>query len=164
MANSLEITIKEDLKELERLKRLQQSLAKEKRVIALIRISKSKDKSRQALADHLGVNRKTLRLWIKEYHKGGIEAMLEIKPKRKESTIFTSEIHEALEKRVMDIHNSFKGYWDAQNWLKSEFGLDVKYQTVREHLIRHFDTKVKRPRRSHVKKDPEAVALFKNAT
>ena len=164
MANSIEITIKEDLKELERIKRNQQSLAKEKRVIALIRISKSKDKNRQALADYLGVNRKTLRLWIKEYQKGGIEAMLETKPRRKGSTIFTKEIHEGLKKRVMDKHNSFKGYWDAQNWLKSEFDLDVKYQTVREHLIRHFETKVKRPRKSHVKKDPGAVALFKNAT
>ena len=158
----LKIEVKEGLEELERIKRIQTSLAKEKRVVALIRITNNADKTRQDLSNYLGVNRKTLRVWLMEYQSGGIEKMLEVRAKRKGSKIITNEIHKGLESRVKDSHNSFKGYWDAQNWVKEEYNVDVKYQRIREYLIQHFGTKVKKPRKSHIKKDEGAVALFKN--
>ena len=164
MGKKLDLIIKESDSELRSLKQKQKTLAKQKRVIALLRIKNSMDASRQELSNYLGVDRKTLRRWLIEYRHGGIETMLEIRAKRKGSKIITQEIHEGLERRVTDPSNSFLGYWDAQQWVLSEYGVKVKYQRIREYLIQYFGTKVKRPRKTHVKKDAGAVALFKNAT
>lgn len=164
MSKKVEVQVKECIKALKNLQGQQTSLSKQKRVIALQRIKNSEDSTRQELSNYLGVNRKTLRRWLIEYNKGGIELLLANHPRRKGSKIITKEIHEGLESRVTDPKNSFRGYWDAQRWIASEYGIEVKYQRVREYLIKHFETKVKRPRKSHIKKDLSAVALFKNAT
>ena len=90
--------------------------------------------------------------------------MLTDKPKNKKSKIISQEIHDGLKKRVYDVNNSFLGYWDAQRWVASEYGVEVKYQRIREYLIKHFGTKVKSPRKSHVKKDKEDEASFLKTT
>ena len=164
MKTPLEISVKESVEELNRLKNSQTSLAKEKRVTALIRIVKEQDATRQDLSNYLGVDRKTLRIWLKEYKVGGIDNLLEVRSKHKGSVIITEEIHNGLKARVMDSHNCFRGYWDAQRWVEEKFGVDANYHLIRRYLIQHFGTKVKKPRKSHIKKDPRAVALFKNAT
>lgn len=164
MSKKVEINIKEDNRELNILKRQQKSLSKQKRIIALQRIKNSKDATRQELANYLNVNRKTLRRWLMEYNEGGIESIVALKPRRKGSNIISEKIHAGLQSRVNDPKNSFLGYWDAQRWIESEYGVKVKYQRVREYLIKHFGTSVKRPRKSHVKKDERAIALFKNVS
>jgi transposase len=98
--------------------------------------------------------------WISKYKTGGIEQMLHDESKLRESKIITPQIHEGLEKRVKDVQNPFLGYWDAQNWVHQTYGLDIKYQRIREYLIQHFKTKIKTPRKSHVKKDKQAEKAF----
>ncbi len=164
MGKKAELEIKEDLKELRSLSKSQKSLQKQKRIVALLRIKASKDETRQDLSNYLGVHIRTLERWVNRYKTGGIEGLLSDKPRRIGSKIISEEIHAGLAKRVNDPKNSFKGYWDAQQWIKREYGIEVKYQRVREYLIQHFGTKVKSPRKSHIQKDEGAVALFKNAT
>ena len=84
-------------------------------------------------------------------------------PRRAGSNIITTEIHNGISNRVNDPHNSFLGYWDAHQWIKREYNVEVKYHRVREYMIQHFGTKVKTVRKSHIKKDEQAVAFFKNA-
>ena len=67
--------------------------------------------------------------------------MLTDKPKNRTSKIITPKIHKALPQKVHDSKNPFLGYCDAQDWVKQEFGIDVKYQRIREYLIQHFKTK-----------------------
>jgi len=86
--------------------------------------------------------------------------MLLDKPKNKRSKIITTEIHQGLEQRAKDPQNPFRGYWDAQNWVKREYGVEIKYQRIREYLIKHFKTKTKSPRKSHIKKDKQAEEAF----
>ena len=90
--------------------------------------------------------------------------MLMDKPKNKTSKIITPSIHKGLSQRVKDPHNPFLGYWDAQNWVKQEYGVDIKYQRIREYLIQHFKTKPKTPRKSHYKKDDKAEKAFLKTT
>ena len=164
MKNPIEIEVKESLAELIKLQKKQPTLAKEKRVKALIDLVKNPTVLRGELSQRLGVDRKTLRRWLLEYKKGGINCMLEIRPKHKGSKIITPQIHAALEARVNNPRDSFKGYWDAMHWIKTEFDVDVKYHLVRKYLIKHFKTSVKRPRKSHTNKSEAAVAVFKKLT
>ncbi len=155
--------ISESIKELQKLYYKQKTAHLQKRVKALIRIVNKDDNSRQDLSNYLGVHIRTLERWINRYKQGGLDGLLTDSPRREGSKIITSEIHKGLSKRVNDPYNSFLGYWDAQQWVKTEYNVDIKYHTLRKYLIQHFGTKVKSPRKSHIKKDEKAVAFFKNA-
>lgn len=162
MGKKAELVIKESLSELLSIKKNQTSLGRQKRVIALIRIKGKEDSTRQELANYLCVHIRSLERWIRTYKSEGISGLLAVKARRKGSKIITTEIHAGLKRRVEDPKLGFLGYWDAKRWVESEYGVEVKYQRIREYLIKHFGTKVKTPRQSHVKKDVRAVALFKN--
>lgn len=164
MGKQAELEIKESLSTLKMLKKKQSSIPKEKRVCALIFIKEEKFSTRQQLANYLGVHIRSLEKWVAQYQSQGIEDLVAVKPKRKGSKIITAELHRGLEERVNDEKNPFKGYWDAQQWAKQEYGIEVNYHRIREYLIKHFKTKVKRPRKSHINKDPQAEeAFFKTA-
>lgn len=155
--------ISESTKELQKLYYNQKRVHLQKRVKALLRILNNDDNSRQDLSNYLGVHLRTLERWMNRYKEGGLDGLLNDSPRREGSKIITSEIHKGLSKRVNDPHKSFLGYWDAQQWVKSEYNVDINYHTLRKYLIQHFGTKVKSPRKSHIKKDEKAVAFFKNA-
>ncbi len=155
--------VSESAKELQKLYYNQKSVHLQKRVKAIIRLMNNDDDSRQDLSNYLGVHIRTLERWINRYKQDGLDGLLNDSPRREGSKIITAEIHKGLSKRVNDPHNSFLGYWDAQQWIKSEYHVEVNYHTLRKYLIQHFGTKVKSPRKSHVKKDEKAVAFFKNA-
>ena len=160
MGKRAKTTIKEGLSDLQKLKRKQPSIGKQKRVQALICLKEGKFSTRKQLAHYLGIHVRSLERWLVQYSVDGIEGLLSSKPKRKGSKIITPDIHDGLEKRVNDGSNPFKGYWEAQQWVKQEYGVEVAYHRVREYLIKHFNTKVKRPRKSHIKKDPDGATTF----
>ena len=84
--------------------------------------------------------------------------------KGKPKSLITTEIHEVLEEKLNDSNSPLQGYWDAVMWIKDTKGLIVSYQVLRNYMIKHFKTKLKVPRKSHYKKDEEAIeAFFKTA-
>ena len=154
----LEVT--ESLSELNQLRLKQKNLRLEKRIKCLMDIKTERFDTRQELADYLSVHIRTMERWLANFKTGGIVSMLTEKPKKKGSKIISQEIHIGLEQRVNDPHNPFLGYWDAHQWVLSNYGVAVKYQRIREYLIQHFSTKLKVPRKSHYKKDDEAEKAF----
>lgn len=160
MGKKADLAIKEQVPELKEILTRQSSLKGEKRIKCLLYIKSCKFGTRKELANYLGIHIRTLERWVDQYKSGGLNEMLTDKPKDKPSKIITAEIHQGLEQRVNDPHNPFLGYWDAQNWVRQEYGVDVKYQRIREYLIQHFKTKLKSPRKSHVKKDKQAEEAF----
>jgi transposase len=160
MGKKAELDITESVSELKKLLLKQKTIKGEKRIKCLLEIRSSRFDTRQDLADYLLVHIRTLERWVNDYKDGGVVLMLNDKPKNKQSKIITPAIHKGLEQRVTDPHNPFLGYWDAQNWVKQEYGIDVKYQRIREYLKQHFRTKLKTPRKSHYKKDEEAEKAF----
>lgn len=160
MGKKATLDITESSSELKKLLLKQKSLKGEKRIKCLLEIKSSRFDTRQDLADYLLVHIRTLERWVNDYKDGGVALMLNDRPKNKQSKIITPAIHKGLEQRVNDPHNPFLGYWDAQNWVRQEYGIDVKYQRIREYLKQHFKTKLKTPRKSHYKKDEEAEKAF----
>ena len=154
------LDIKESILTLKKLRSKQHTLKREKRLKSLLLIKTGKFETRQQVADSVSVHIRTLEHWLKDYKEGGIDQMLTDKPRKKTSKIITAEIHNGLSQRVNDSHNPFLGYWDAQNWVKQQYGVDVKYHRIREYLIQHFKTKLKTPRKSHYKKDDGAEKVF----
>jgi len=153
------LKIQESDSQLAKLRKAQKTLKFEKRVIALQQL-KAEEKSRKKIVDYLGIGKRTLESWITIYLNEGIEELLTMKARRKESKFITKEIHEGLERRANDPENAFLGYWDAQRWVFEEYGVEINYHTLRYYMVSKFGTKVKSPRKSHVKKDKEAQASF----
>jgi transposase len=81
-------------------------------------------------------------------------------PQIRPSKIITPQIHDALEARVNSSDSPFLGYWEAQQWVEETFNVPIKYHWLRKYLITHFKTKLKSPRKSHYKKDEQAIEAF----
>lgn len=164
MAKPKEFTIREAVSTLEMLRKKQTNFRIEKRLIWLIELKQKRFKTRHELANYLGVSTRAQERWAIKYQQGGLKELLSDKPKKITSRIITKEIHQGLEKRVNSSDNPLLGYWDAVDWVKSEYRVSVSYHLLRYHLIKHFKTKLKSPRKSHYKKDDQAVTAFLKTT
>ena len=141
-------TIKETVSLLETHRKQQTVFRIEKRLIWLIALKQKRFKTRQELANYLGVSTRSQERWAIKYQQGGIDGLLSDKARHIKSRILTKEIHQGLEKRVNTRDDPFLGYWDAVDWVNSQYGVSVSYHLLRYHLIKHFKTKLKSPRKS----------------
>jgi len=57
-----------------------------------------------------------------------------------------------------------RGFTELQNWVEQEFDKIILYNTLFKYSQRHFGAKVKDARKSDVKKDEEAVDIFKKTS
>jgi transposase len=160
MAEPRDFAIKESVLELKALRRTQSIFKFEKRIIWLESILYKRFETRKQLAEYLNINPKTQERWTVQYIEHGIQGLLSDAPKNLKSRIITQEILQGLEKRVNSSTNPFLGYWDAQEWVFEQYGVEVKYHLLRHYLIQHFKTKLKSPRKSHYKKDEQAEKAF----
>ncbi len=160
MKNPINLKIEESLSELKKLRSKQPTLSKQKRVDCLIHLKISKFETRQELANHLGIHIRTQERWLSKYRKQGLTSFITDKPIIRTSKIITPQIHDALEAKVRSSDSPFLGYWEAQQWVEDTFGVPIKYHWLRKYLITHFKTKLKSPRKSHYKKDEQAIEAF----
>jgi transposase len=136
------------------------------RIRALIEFKKNESTgiSKRAVADIIGVNHNSIQNWRTVYEKGGIEALLQHNRKEGRPSSITLEEHKIIEKKLHDPKNGLRGYVELLNWIETEFKKTIKYNTLLKYSIRHFGSKVKVARKSHVKKDATAVISFKKTS
>ena len=116
------------------------------------------------MSNYLGIHIRTQERWLVKYKDQGVEFMLKDELKKIASKIITQQIHQGLENRVKNSNAPFLGYWDAQDFVYQQYGVQVKYHRLRQYLIKHFKTKLKSPRKSHYKKDEQAIEAFKKTS
>lgn len=165
MANSKNIIVKESEQELKTLLR-QQPIHKKNRIQMLLVLKKTeKSLSKIELATILKVNHNTAQKWRKAYFEKGIDGLLldgriGFKPSK-----INSEIHQAIEKRLISPKDAFTSYVDLINWIVENYIPNgINYHTVNKYVKRHFGAKLKVSRKSHVNKDQNAVDTFKKTS
>ncbi len=164
MGRKSTLVVTQSIEELQSLSRRSNDYRVRQRVISLILTKKAKFKSQVALANHLGIDYATLKRWFKKYREQGLDSLIHIKVGGQRPSVISPELHEKLAEKMKDSKNPLLGYWDAVLWVKNNHGVELKYTTLREYLIRHFKTKLKEPRKSHYKKDEQAIEAFKKTT
>ena len=164
MARISKLKISESQNDLRKILKLQTLNKNRDRLQAFIHIQEKTYGSRDLLSSHLGISLRTLERWISLYMSGGLKALLLPEKRNRNSYLIPDEVDAALAQRVNDSEVGFKSYVEAQRWVAIEFGLELNYHTIREHLIRNYKTKIKSPRKSHVKKDDKAVEAFLKTT
>lgn len=134
------------------------------RVKALILFKEGNFKKQEDLASHLCIGYSTLKRWLKKYSEESFDSYI-LEPERgKPKSLVTPELHEALANKLKDSQRPLQSYLDAVVWVKEQHGIELKYHTLRKYMIKHFKTKLKVPRKSHYKKDDQAIeAFFKTA-
>lgn len=162
MSSPKALIIKETLAQLNKLQKNNNPMIAI-RIRALIEFKKNESTgiSKRAVADIIGVNHNSVQNWRTLYEQGGIEALLHHNRKEGRPSRITAEEHILIEKKLKDPNNGLRGYVELLNWIETEFKKIIKYNTLLKYSIRHFGSKVKVARKSHVKKDVAAVASFK---
>jgi len=166
MSKPFKITVKETIKELRKLQRKNGELI-EKRMRMLIEIKKHEKTgiSKRALSEITGINHNSIVKWRKLYNKEGISALLihgRIGGFKK--SVFSESEHKQIEEKVSNPTNGLRGYKELLEWVNNEFSKEIKYITLVKYAERHFGTKIKVARKSHVKKDEALVDSFKKTS
>jgi len=154
------LEVKESILELKKLQKQQQTVKAEKRILCLLFLKTNKFTTQTLLAESLAISRQSLVRWLSLYRKAGIQGILLEPSRNKPSKIITPEIHQGLSEKVQEATSPLLGYLDAQRWVEEKYGVKVKYHWLRVYMIKHFKTKLKVPRKSHIKKDEKAITTF----
>lgn len=166
MALPLQITITETIPELRSLQRKHGELIG-KRLLVLIEIKKHEKTgiSKRDLSKLTGVNHNSIVKWRKLYMDQGIESLLvHGRMGGFKKSVVSLEEHKLIEKKLKDPKNGIRGYVELLEWVKKELSKDMKYITLVKYTERHFGSKIKVARKSHVKKDDLQVESFKKTS
>jgi transposase len=166
MSKAKQLCIRESVLELKRLLVGRSvTISNRIRMLILIKNSEGTDLSKQALGKLLGVSSSSTQIWRKMYEEGGISLLLEDKRRIGfKPSLITQDEHEKIEEKLNDPTNGLRGYVELQAWISQEFGKPIKYNTLLKYCGRHFGSKSKVARKSHVKKDLQAVENLKKTS
>lgn len=165
MSRPKQLEIKESLQDLRSIqKKAQPLIAVRLRVLIAIKEAGAKGISKRELADKVGVNHNSIQSWRNMYTTGGIEAICSHGRIGFKPSVFTTAEHLAIEQKLNDPLNGLRGYVELQNWIEKEFNKEVKYNTLLKYSIKNFGSSVKVARKSHIKKDEDAVVAFKKTS
>lgn len=157
-----QIVIKESLSELKDFQRKSGHLiAKRLRILIEFKKNEGKGISKRAVSDKTGINHNSITKWRNIYLKNGIQAFLNHGRKGFKKSVIDTRSHKAIEKKLKDPRNGLRGYKELQQWVSENLNLEVEYNTLFKYAIRHFGTKIKVARKSHVKKNENTVTAFK---
>jgi transposase len=159
MATSFVITVKENISDLKVFySKAPIHLRPRYKMLLLIAVGQT---SSQELAAKTGVSRNTIAAWKRSYSEGGIERLTSDQRGGDFKSNISADDKKKIEKKLSNPKKAFTSFSEAQAWLKEELGIDKKYHAVNKYLKRNFGAKLKVGRKSHVKKDEAAVAVFK---
>lgn len=155
--------VKQSDVELKKLHSVHKEERQRKRIKMLQYLKANKFKTRQELADELRIGKRTLERWVQIYEQEGIDVLLTPIKRDRDSSYISAQVHKELNTKLSDPDKAFISYKEIQHWLEVEYQVQIKYDNLYYYLKKHFKTKLKVPRKSHIKKDEQAVAFFKNA-
>lgn len=160
------IKVKECVKDLKALQRKHGSLiGKRLQILIVIKQNDKESLSKRELSQQTGINHNTILKWRKIYNQQGIAPFLEHGRKGgfKPSVVSPSE-HKKIESILKNPKSNIRGYKELLDWVQKELNKDMLYITLVKYAERHFQSKIKVARKSHVKKDETKVEAFKKTS
>jgi len=149
MAHKTRIEIKESFDELRKAYQLSKNERARLKVKSLLLFKENKLGKQEKIAIHLSISHSTLKRWLREYNERGLLFLITVKKKGKPKSLINPEIKHALKQRLSDKTKPFTGYLDVKCWLNQTYQIDLKYETIRNYLIKNFKTKIKTTKNSH---------------
>lgn len=161
MAKALSVTVKESFKELKLLLKKSPTHYFSK-IRMLIEIKRSDALlSKNELAEIIGVNHNSIQSWRTKYINGGVGELLQDGRIGFKPSIIKTSVHKKIGLELNKEEASFSSYKQLHVWVDKNLIKGVNYNSLRHYVKRHFGAKLKVPRKSHIRKDKEAVIAFK---
>lgn len=161
MPKQLEIEVVESLVELYSLQNKQPNRSLINRVQMLILLKKGNIKYHTELEESLPFNIRTIKDWMKMYRQGGLSQLLSFNQGGNRSAAIQGEVYDKLGAVLKDPNNQICSYQELQQYVAG-LGVEIKYKALYKFVREHFKVKLKVGRKSNIKKDDAAVAVFKN--
>ncbi len=120
--------------------------------------------SKREVALKIGVNHNSIQTWRKLYIDGGISSLISHSKKSNIVSVITKEQESILKEQLYNPNNGFVGFTEFLQWFNESQNTNIKYKTFYAFLVRKFNAKVKVARKSHAKKDQQAVEDFKKTS
>lgn len=120
--------------------------------------------SKREVAMKIGVNHNSIQTWRKSYIEGGISLLISHGKKSNIVSVITKEQEAIIKEQLYNPNNGFVGFTEFLQWFNESQNTNIKYKTFYAFLVRKFNAKVKVARKSHIKKDPQAVEDFKKTS
>jgi transposase len=164
MAKALWFKVKESLSELKKLHKSAPAHIAPR--IKMLMAVKQNDQalSKNDLAESVGVNHNSIQQWRSKYVSGGIAALCKDGRVGFKPSVISKESHEKIKVKLHNPVGAFTSYKDLQAWVDTALEKGINYNTLRHYVKRHFGTKLKVARKSHVNKDKEAGDAFKKTS
>ena len=164
MGRQIDTVVKETLEDLNLHLKSTNNYKSKQKIKSLIYTKNKKYVTRQALADYLDISVRTLFDWMQLYKKEGIKVFIHSTSGGANNTVIPEIVIDGIEKKLNNSSEPLQGYTDAVQWVRETYNLEIKYQTLRVHMINKFGAKLKQPRKSHYKKDEKAFDTFKKTS
>ena len=139
MAKALYMTALGSCKTLKNLLRTAKSWERP-RLIMLLEMQKAGEAgiTKESLMQRVGVCGQSINNWRKAYRNGGLCQLLSHKKTGFKPSVFSSEEKVQLGQLVHNPKNGIVGYVELQQWVKEQFGKDVKYITIVKFMQHDF--------------------------
>jgi len=154
-----EIIVKESIAEL---RSYQKRFPSRFKALQMLIVIKQQGKlSKYKLAALLSSSHTSVAQWRNAYLEQGIDSILvENRGGFKQSKI-TAVAEKKLAARLNNPNEGFRSFTEIQQWLLSEFDIDMHYHAVNKYVKRRYGARLKVSRKSHVHKSPADEAVFK---
>lgn len=157
--------IKESIEDIKKLQKASITLiSKRLHALLLFKQNEKSGISKREVAQAIGVNHNSVQTWRSLYISGGIELLMNHSKIGYKPSVITSEQKQAIKEQMYNSENGFVGFIELLAWFNQEFNTQTNYKTFHGFVVRNFKAKIKTARKVHVKKDIEAVALFKKTS
>lgn len=150
--------------ELRSLVNQQTKLLPYQRAKALLWIKQGKVSYTCQLAKKLKRERKTIYNWLKLYEQEGIISYLKIKSRGARVEQIPNEVKRGISEQLSNPTTTITSYIELLDWVNTHYDLAVNYKTLYSHCRTHHKSVLKVARKSHHKKDDQAVEAFKKTT
>lgn len=144
-------------------RRAERGARRKMRLQGLYLLKSSPAQNRQAVAALVALPRHTRGRGLDAYERGGLPALLEMKIQPNRQPVLPLPVGRALVAKLR-APKGFRSDGKAPDWLKKQWGVEVKDKT-RHHLIRYqLNAGLKVTRPSHVRKPPPPFKPFVKAS
>lgn len=166
MADPKRFEIKEDMVTLRReLRRANtETMRRRVRVLILYKAHEQVGISKHAVAKTLGVDAGSAMKWRNAYIQGGLAGLLSHNWKGNRPSVIKPDQREVLRLKLREPGNGLRGFTELLAWFNEQFNEEVNYSTMNKFVKRNYGAQCKVARKSHVKKDPEAITAFKKTS
>ncbi len=165
MSSPKTFKIKESESELKKLMKSSPAMiAKRLRALLLFKQNQEIGISKRVVADEIGVNNNSVQTWRSIYIQGGIELLMSHSNIGYKPSKINEEQEQAIKEKLNNPENGMVGFIELLDWFNKTFKTDINYKTFHGFVVRKFEAKIKVARKTHIKKDVQAVEAFKKTS